>query len=58
MEERPRDVQIPRGPKRSFFDRFAEAASRFSSEGAFFTICVVVVIVWMPTIALFSSIDT
>ena len=40
------------------FDRFAEAASRFVSEAAFFIISLVVVIVWMPTILLFHSVDT
>lgn len=40
------------------FDRFAEAASRFVSRGAFFTLCLVVVVVWMPTILVFSSVDT
>jgi low affinity Fe/Cu permease len=44
--------------QRSTFDRFAEAASKFASQGLFFTICLAVVIVWMPTIALFHSIDT
>jgi low affinity Fe/Cu permease len=42
----------------SAFDRLAEAASRFASQGLFFTICLAVVIVWMPTIAIFRSIDT
>ena len=40
------------------FDRFAEAASRFVSRGAFFTAAVVVVVLWLPTILFISSIDT
>lgn len=40
------------------FDRFAESASHFVSKGAFFTICVVTVVIWVPTLALFNSVDT
>ena len=42
----------------SAFDRFAEAASKWVSNGAFFAICLIVVIVWMPTIVIFQSVDT
>jgi low affinity Fe/Cu permease len=48
----------PHAPQASAFDRFAEAASKFVSNGAFFAICLIVVIVWMPTIVIFQSIDT
>lgn len=44
--------------QRSRFDRFAEAASRVVSSGAFFGISLVVVLLWMPTIAVFHSVDT
>jgi low affinity Fe/Cu permease len=40
------------------FDRFAEHATRFVSQGLFFTICFLVVVVWMPTILIFQSVDT
>ena len=40
------------------FDRIAESVSRFVSKGAFFTICVVTVAIWVPTLALFNSVDT
>ena len=40
------------------FDRFAEAASQFVSKGLFFTVSVIVVLIWIPTILLFESIDT
>ena len=53
-----RQVRVPRDPHPTAFDRFAEAASRFVSNGVFFTICLVVVVVWMPTIALFGNVDT
>jgi low affinity Fe/Cu permease len=40
------------------FDRFAEATTRFVSQSAFFTICVVATLIWIPTIFLFESVDT
>jgi low affinity Fe/Cu permease len=40
------------------FDRFAEAISQFVSKGVFFTAAVIVVVLWLPTILLISSIDT
>ena len=53
-----REVKVPRHPRRAAFDRFAEAAARFVSRGFFFTACLLVVIVWIPTVALFNSVDT
>ena len=40
------------------FDRIAEAISRFVSKGVFFTICLITVVIWVPTLALFNSVDT
>jgi low affinity Fe/Cu permease len=51
-------VRIPRQPHRHPFDRFAEGVSQFVSKGVFFTISVVVVAIWMPTIFVFHDIDT
>ena len=53
-----RQVRVAREPHRHPFDRFAESASKFVSRGLFFTISVVVVAIWMPTIFLFKSVDT
>jgi low affinity Fe/Cu permease len=53
-----RQVRVTREPHRHPFDRFAESASHFVSRGLFFTISVVVVAIWMPTIFLFKSVDT
>jgi low affinity Fe/Cu permease len=53
-----RQVRVSRERHRHAFDRFAETASQFVSRGLFFTISVVVVAIWMPTIFLFRSIDT
>jgi low affinity Fe/Cu permease len=54
VTERPTDVSN----RRTRFDRFAETASRFVSEAAFFTISAILVAVWVPTIWLFHSVDT
>jgi len=44
--------------RRSVFDRFAETASRTVSGGRFFGIAVLLVLAWLPTVALFKSVDT
>jgi low affinity Fe/Cu permease len=51
-------AEIPRNVRPTTFDRFAEAMSRFVSKGAFFALCVVMVIVWVPTIVLFGNTET
>ena len=51
-------IRVPRDPERTRFDSFAERASAFVSRGGFFTICLVVVVIWMPTILIFKSVDT
>jgi low affinity Fe/Cu permease len=40
-----------------FFDRFAGAMGDFASRAPFFAFCVLLILVWLPTIVLFS-IDT
>jgi low affinity Fe/Cu permease len=44
--------------RRSVFDRFAEASSHFVSSGAFFGMCVLLVVLWLPTLAVMPSVDT
>src|SRR5436305_13486240 len=51
MEESSRE-----GP--SLFDRFAEAASVFTSRAVFFIACVALVIVWAPSYFAIRSLDT
>src|SRR5919198_1001408 len=46
----------PRG--RTAFDRFAERASDVVSGAAFFTISLAVVVLWLPTIFVFHTVDT
>jgi hypothetical protein len=40
------------------FDRFAGAASRFASRAPFFAACVLLVLIWAPTIFVLGDIDT
>jgi hypothetical protein len=50
----PSEVSQRVGP----FDVFAGLASRIASRAAFFTFCVLLVIVWAPSIFLLHDIDT
>jgi low affinity Fe/Cu permease len=40
------------------FDHFAEAASRIASRAWFFAFCVLLVVVWAPSILVLRDIDT
>ncbi|MDT0156702.1 low affinity iron permease family protein [Microbacterium sp. ARD32] len=40
------------------FDRFAESASRLASRAWFFCFCVLLVLLWAPSILLIRNIDT
>jgi low affinity Fe/Cu permease len=40
------------------FDRFAEHASRITSEAVFFSACVALVVVWIPSYFIFGDVDT
>lgn len=42
------------GPRVGFFDRFAGHAATFASRAPFFAACVLLIIVWAPTIFLLS----
>jgi hypothetical protein len=41
-----------------YFDRFAARANVFVSRAVFFTLCVLLVVVWLPSYFLFQSVDT
>jgi low affinity Fe/Cu permease len=43
---------------RTGFDRFAEAVSDIVSGATFFAISAALVVLWLPTIVLFASVDT
>jgi len=53
-----RQVRVPRETQPTAFERFAEASAGFVSHGLFFTVCVAAVVIWMPTILIFRSVDT
>lgn len=40
-----------------FFDRFAAWAANFVSRAPFFTFCVILVVVWIPSIVFIRDID-
>jgi len=42
----------------SAFDRFAMTASEFVSKPWFFTLCLLLVVVWAPSFFLFQNVDT
>jgi low affinity Fe/Cu permease len=54
MHERPTQIVQERGR----FDRFAEMSAAVVGRAAFFTAAVVLVLLWMPLIAVFTSVDT
>jgi low affinity Fe/Cu permease len=41
-----------------YFDRFAARASVFVSRALFFALCVILVVVWLPSYFVFASVDT
>lgn len=50
----PSDVN----PHVGWFDRFASGASKFVSRAWFFAFCVLLVVIWAPSIYLIHSIST
>ncbi|MDI1465191.1 low affinity iron permease family protein [Catellatospora sp. KI3] len=46
------------GEDMTLFDRFAEAASAFASKAWFFALCVLLILVWAPSILLIGEVDT
>jgi hypothetical protein len=50
----PSEVSSRVGP----FDRFAGVSSMIASRAAFFTLCVILILVWAPTYFLIGNVDT
>src|SRR5258708_31861817 len=50
----PSEVSSRVGP----FDRFAGVSSKVASRAMFFTVCVLLVVVWAPTYFLIRNVDT
>ena len=42
----------------SVFDRFATSTSQWVSKAWFFTLCVLLVVLWVPTVWVLPSVDT
>jgi low affinity Fe/Cu permease len=42
----------------SFFDRFAENTSKFVSRAWFFSLCLLLIVIWAPSLLLIRNIDT
>ncbi len=45
-------------PNVSFFDRFAENTSKFVSRAWFFSLCVLLIVIWAPSLLLIRNVDT
>jgi hypothetical protein len=45
-------------PERGWFDRFAERVSRTVSKGWFFSVCVLMIVLWAPSYPLWGNGDT
>ena len=45
-------------PDVGVFDRFATKASKYASRAWFFALCVLLVVLWLPSYALFQTLDT
>ncbi|MDT7617546.1 MAG: hypothetical protein QOG20_6080 [Pseudonocardiales bacterium] len=44
--------------QRNLFDRFATAVSDWTSRALFFVLCLLLVLLWAPSIVLLDSVDT
>ena len=60
MTKRDRPILMPSevSERVGAFDVFAGWAARIASRAAFFTFCVLLVIIWAPTIFIFRDVDT
>lgn len=54
MARMPSDVT----PEVGAFDRFASAAARFTAKAWFFAMCVLLVLLWAPSVLVVGDIDT
>lgn len=60
MSERNRPVLMPTevSERVGFFDHFAGVAAMIASRAVFFVFCVLLIVLWLPSIALFQNVDT
>jgi low affinity Fe/Cu permease len=54
------EVEMPSevGGELSVFDRFASAVSVFVSRATFFLFCVLLVVIWLPSLLVIRQVDT
>jgi low affinity Fe/Cu permease len=57
MARHPAEMPSEVGPRVGSFDRFAGAAAHVASRAPFFAACVLMIVVWAPTV-LFLQFDT
>lgn len=43
---------------RQFFDRFADRVAHWAAQPAFFVFCVLLIVLWAPSLALIGNVDT
>ena len=58
MDESTTDAKNPEIREQGFFDRFAAAVSTQVSHAWFFSLCVLLILFWLPSKPLFGSMDT
>jgi hypothetical protein len=60
MPEQKKAVLMPSevSSRVGFFDRFAGAAAVLASRATFFAFCVILIVLWAPSILLLRSVDT
>jgi low affinity Fe/Cu permease len=58
MADRPVLMPTEVSQRVGFFDRFAGVAAMIASRAVFFTFCVLLIVVWAPSVFLIGSIDT
>ncbi len=59
-DQKGQDAKMPSRAesKLGFFDRFATSASTFVSKAWFFSFCLLLVLVWAPSILVIKNVDT
>ena len=58
MDRKPPRMPSEVSPDLSPFDRFATAAARFVSRAWFFSLCLLLVVLWLPSYFVFRDINT
>jgi len=53
-----RDMPSSVSGEMTFFDRFAEGASKFASRPWFFAMCLALILIWAPSVVVLPDIDT